>query len=255
MAQPDGVKKTADVIAESKKVLASADKFQKEAGGPMAKADKPAEAAKPAAKKAPSAGILGEASDAAAGIKSRADNIKEYTNAVAKSAPKMHDGGEVMEDGIKNLQKGEVVIPKEKAKEGKEIMKLSKKAKGPMGDAIEEEEAEKETPKEEKKEGKKGEAKEKKAESKKEDKKEDKPKPHKYHRAEHEFHANGSITTKLHHKPGKPSADGKVEMTPEPTSFASPDFASMQSAMQQHVGGGPEGMPEEGSPEGGAPQQ
>jgi hypothetical protein len=227
--QPDGIKMADKAIADSKKALASAVKFN----GPVKPMPKPAAPTKPAA---PSSGLLtATGHDQAPALKAKTDQIDAY-NAVTNAAPKMHKGGEVMEDGIKNLKKGEVVIPKEKAEEGKKIMGLKEKAKGPMAKALEEEDNE---PK-----AKKSESKEK--ESKKEDKKEGKKdgekkaKKHNYHRAEHEFHSNGSITTKLHHKP-KPSVDGKVEPTPEPTSFASPDFASMQSAMQEHVGGGPEG--------------
>jgi hypothetical protein len=233
--QPDGIKMADKAIADSKKALASAVKFN----GPVKPMTK---SAAPAAPKPKSSGLLGDqGADSGAGVKANADNVAEYV----KGVPKMHTGGVVKEDGLKNLKKGEVVIPKEKAEEGKKIMGLKEKAKGPMAKAMEEEDSE---PK-----AKKSEPKEK--ESKKEDKKdgEKKAKKHNYHRAEHEFHSNGSITTKLHHKP-KPSVDGKVEPTPEPTSFASPDFASMQSAMQEHVGGGPEGAePSEGEASAAAP--
>ena len=182
--------------------------------------------------------------DQAPSLKINADKVEATRKVLDESGvPKMHKGGEVKEDGLKNLQEGEVVIPKEKAEEGKKVLALKKKA-GPMSAAVEEEENE---PKE-KSEGKKKTSdkhhpeKEEKGEKEGEKKSEKKPaKKHKFARAEHEFHPNGSITTKLHHRMPKPSADGKVEQMPEPTSFASPDFASMQSAMQDHVGGGPEG--------------
>src|SRR5580692_4811910 len=228
MAQEqDGIKMADKAIKDSKAALEKAVKFN----GPVKPMPKPAApAAKPAA---PSSGLLTTTGhDQAPALKAKTDMLDELKAAT----PKMHKGGEVMEDGLKNLKKGEVVIPKDKADEGKKIMGIVKKAKGPMAKAAEE----MDEPKHESK-------KESKKEDKKVEKKESKPKPHNFHRAEHEFHSNGSITTKLHHKPPKPSADGKMEPTQEPTTFASPDYASMASAMQEHVGGGPAGA-EPGEP-------
>ena len=129
---------------------------------------KPAPAPAPAPKaKAPSTGLIGDqGTDSATGIKANADNVKEYV----KNVPKMHKGGVVQEDGLKNLKKGEVVIPEEKAEEGKKIMALKDKAgKGIMAQAKEEEDNE--PKKEEKHESKKAEKKESKKDEKKDAKK------------------------------------------------------------------------------------
>src|SRR5208282_730201 len=93
--------------------------------------DKVPSAPAPAAEKpkAASSGLLSEAASAGEGLKAKSDNVDQYLKASGVAAPKMHDGGEVKEDGVKDLQKGEVVLPKGKAKEGKQIMAMKDKAK------------------------------------------------------------------------------------------------------------------------------
>ncbi len=235
MAQEqNGIAKANKAIADGKKLLEGAIKFN----GPVKKATPSPVPAAPKPK-APSAGMLGDqGADSAAGIKAKADNVDAYV----KSVPKMHKGGVVEEDGVKNLKKGEVVIPKEKAEEGKKIMAIKDKAKGPMSKAMEEEENEPES--EAKKETKKDEKKE----SKKESKKEGKAKPHKFGRTEIIHHKNGSHTVTHHPHPSKPSADGSPSEPAEPVSYAAPDMASMQQGMEQNLGGGPEGQPSAAAP-------
>lgn len=215
-------------IADSKKALDSAVKFN----GPVKKAPVSAEKTEPKVKTA-SSGLLGDqGADSAAGIKAKSENIDQYV----KNVPKMHKGGEVKEDGLKNLKEGEVVIPKEKAEEGRKILSLKKKA-GPMSSAVEEEKNE---PKESKEKSEKSEGK-KKTSDKNPPEKESKAKPHDFHRTETIHHKNGSHTTTHHPHPAKPSADGKPGVQAEPVSYASPDFASMQQGMEQNLGGGPAG--------------
>src|SRR5208282_1580899 len=235
MPDQDGIKMADKAIADSKKLLEStgpkgtSSLATKSGHTSMRKPATPAAPAAPAPKM-PSSGLLtATGHDQAPSLKANTDNIEAYQKAV----PKMHKGGEVMEDGLKNLKKGEVVISKEKAEEGKKIMGIKDKAKGPMSKAMEEVDDE---PKSEAKSEAKGEKKE----SKKEDKKESAGKKHNFHRTEIVHHPNGSHTTTHHFKPSKPSAEGKTEQTPEPESYASPDFASMQQGMQQNLGGGPQ---------------
>jgi hypothetical protein len=234
-------------IADSKKLLAStgpkgSSSLATRSGRAMPEKPKPVVEAPKV--KPPSVGLLNtdQGEDSAKGIKSNADNVDQYV----KSVPKMHKGGEVTEDGLKNLQKGEVVIPKEKAEEGKKVMALKKKAKGPMAAAMEEEDNEpKSEEKGEKSEKSEGKHKHKPAE----DKKEDKAKAHNFHRTEIVHHKNGSHTTTHHPHPAKPSADGKPVQQEEPMSYASPDMASMQQGLEQNIGGGPAG----GGPSAAAP--
>jgi hypothetical protein len=191
--------------------------------------------------KAPSAGLLGEAASAAQGLKDKADNVGEYMKAsgIEGQVPKMHDGGPVKEDGIKNLQEGEFVLPKNKAKEGAKIMAMKDKAKGVMNAAKEEMDEEKS---------------EKKPAAKKAEKKDGKKAPHNFARTETIHHPNGSHTTTHHYRPGKPGKDGKMAETPEPMTYASPDHGSMMQGMDDNLGGGPQGAPQGGAPAGGAPE-
>lgn len=226
MPEPqDGISMANKAIADSKKALDRAVKFN----GPV-KTPKPAA---PVVEKKASSGLLGDqGSDSAKGIKSNADNVADYV----KNVPKMHKGGEVTEDGVKNLQKGEVVIPKEKAEEGKKVMALKKKA-GPMAAAMEEEGNE---PKSEKKgEGSEKSEGKKKTSDKHSPAKDAKAKPHDFHRTETIHHRNGSHTVTHHPHPAKPGADGKMPEQAEPVSYAAPDMASLQQGMEQNLGGGP----------------
>lgn len=235
--QGNGISFANKELAKSNKLLDKAIKFN----GPVKTTPKPAPAPAPKAPKAkaPSTGLIGDqGTDSANGIKANADNVKEYI----KNTPKMHKGGVVQEDGLKNLKKGEVVIPEEKAEEGKKIMALKDKAgKGIMAQAKEEEDNEPKS--EEKHESKKAEKKESKKDEKKDDKKDDKKsgKKHSFHRTEIVHHKNGSHTVTHHPHPPKPSADGGPSAPAEPVSYAAPDMASMQQGMQDNLGGGPEG--------------
>jgi hypothetical protein len=141
MPQQDGISMADKAIKDSKKLLASTGPGGKsslatKSGRASFQAPKPAADAAPKESKTPSSGLLtATGHDQAPSLKANTDNIEAYKAAV----PKMHKGGEVKEDGLKNLQKGEVVISKDKAEEGKKIMGLMSKAKGPMSKAMEEE--------------------------------------------------------------------------------------------------------------------
>lgn len=224
-------------LAKAKGALDSAVKFN----GPV----KPTKGAPIAATPKPkSSGLLeGPGTDINAEMKAKGDNIGEYV----KNVPKMHKGGEVKEDGLKNLQGGEVVIPKEKAEEGKKVLALKKKA-GPMSAAVEEEDNE---PKE-KSEGKKKTSdkhnpeKEEKGEKEGEKKAEKKPaKKVKKVKGMHVRKATsgGFIVKHDMDNAGGPS-DGKM---PEQEEHAIPDMAALQSHMQDHMG------EEEAGPSAGAP--
>jgi hypothetical protein len=226
MPEQDGIKMAEKAIADSKKLLAST--------GPKGSSSiatksgrtgmqKPAAPAAPAPK-APSSGLLEATGHSEApALKAKTDNIEEYT----KSVPKMHKGGEVKEDGLKNLQEGELVIPKEKAEEGKKVLALKKKAKGPMSAAVEEEENEpkseekKETKKEEKAEGE-----HKPAEKDKKKKSGKKVKGMHVRRA-----TSGGFIVKhdmdTSEEPGKPM---------EQEEHAIPDIAALHDHMEQHMG-------------------
>lgn len=251
MPDQDPVQKA---LAESKKVLAGADKFQASAGGPLkTPASKPAVKPAPApapAKKSPSEGLLGEAESAAKGIKDKAANVGEYNRAQKASGGEplkpYKNGGKVDKTGPAILDKGETVLPKDKKKAEKlAIDHLGKKA-SIMSEAMKEEDEEKsESAAEQKAEGKKGEAAEKK------DKKSSKGGKHtKYARTEIEHHPNGSHTIKRHHRI-KPAADGKVEPQKEPDTMAVPDDDAMLAALQ---GGGEGGEAPEGAAPSGAEQ-
>ena len=140
--------------------------------------------------------------------KQMVDKAKEALN-----APKMHDGGEVKKDGLHDLQKGEVVIPKDK---------VMKKSAGLM-DGLAEAAEEKAEPKDDKKEEKS---------EKKDSKKKHSGKPHfKHTHVEH--HDDGSHTVR---HTGQPSEDGKPG---EEMSYAAPDMAALNQGMSQNVGGEP----------------
>ncbi len=240
MAQTDdgGVSKK---VADAKKALEAAKtnpKVGTKSGhsyigeGPKA-VTPPAAPAKP---KPASSGILGEAASAGEGLAAKQSNVDEYLKASGVSAPKMHKGGKVKEDGVKELQKGEVVLPKEKAKEGEAIMAMKGKAKGVMNAAKDEMDEEKD----EKVDNKKEEKAEKKPAKKEADKKDDKKgAKHDFARTEIIHHRNGSHTTTHHPHPPKADKDGKMGAQAEPVSYGSPDFASMQQGMSDNLGGGP----------------
>jgi hypothetical protein len=130
---------------------------------------------------------------------------------------KMHDGGKVKESGVKDLEKGETVLPKDKDKAERLAMKhLGKKAKGVMSEAVEEEESEPKA--EEKHETKK----EEKAEGHKEAEK--KPKVEKGKR---------SHTTVIHHhKTGHTMLHLREDGSHDTHQFALGDHAAMGSNMK-----------------------
>jgi hypothetical protein len=220
-------------IKDSKKLLASTGPSGKsslatKSGRPSFQAPKPAADAAPKESKTPSSGLLtATGHDQAPSLKANTDNIEAYKAAV----PKMHKGGEVKEDGLKNLQKGEVVISKDKAEEGKKIMGLVKKAKGPMSAAMEESDEPKE-----KSEGKKktsdkhNPAKEEKAE------KETEKKPAKKAKQVKGMHVrkatSGGFIVK--HDMEKPM-DGSVPMQDQ-EEHAIPDMAALHAHMADHMG-------------------
>jgi hypothetical protein len=118
----------------------------------------PKEDAKPAASK----GLLGpEGVDLEGSVKGVEERNRQAEGVKDVVAPqKMHDGGKVKESGVKDLEAGETVLPKDKDKAEKLAMEhLGKKAKGVMSSAIDEEDNEPkeeekhETKKEEKSEG------------------------------------------------------------------------------------------------------
>jgi hypothetical protein len=243
--EEDGIKKANDAIASSKKALEGADKAFP---SPKKKPEMIDSAKKPAAK--PASGIMDEAKSAAEGIKAKGDAVKQYQDAM----PKMHDGGKVKEDGPKNLQKGEVVIPKDKAESA--MKELDKKAKGPMASAAEE--AEHETPAEEKAEGAKGEAKE--GEHKKTSDK---------HNPAHEGGKKKKVhvTVIHHHKHGHTMHHMDEDGASTMHQFGLGDHAAMgknigdmlqangQGAPEEGAEGGEQGGEPQGPPMQGAPQQ
>ncbi len=229
-------------LAGAKKALASAVKFN----GPV----KPMKVAPVAETPKPKSSGLLEATghDQAPSLKINADKVEATRKVLDESGvPKMHKGGEVKEDGLKNLQEGEVVIPKEKAEEGKKVLALKKKA-GPMSAAVEEEENE---PKEKsdgkhKTSDKHNPEKEEKGEKEGEKKAEKKPaKKVKKVKGMHVRKATsgGFIVKHDMDNVGGPS-DGKM---PEQEEHAVPDMAALQSHMQDHMG------EEEAGPSAGAP--
>lgn len=193
-----------DPIADAKKFLAESNKkFQ-----PLTP-DKPAPAAaapaKPAVPAMPAVGLGRELAE-------KAKMVNNAKKALDDSVPKMHDGGKVKKDGLHNLEKGEVVIPKDK---------IMKKASGLM-DGLAEAAEEKAEPKDGKKEEK--------PEKKSGKKHESKPKWKSTH-VDH--HDNGSHT--VHHT-GHPTEDGSPA---DEMSYAVPDMDGLNQGMNQNVGGEP----------------
>ncbi|SRR6266568_837115 len=230
--QEDPVKKA---LAESKKVLEGADKFQKSAGGPMPKPQPKPQAkavdVKPA-KKAPSSGLLGEASDAAKGIAEKAKQVDEYNKANPDQPLKPYkEGGKVSKDGPGMLHKDEVVLP---ADEKKAVKVLKSKAKNVMASAMEDEKDEKETPAEEKKEGKAGE------------KKEEKKAEHKAKKSKgiHIRHgASGGFIAKHDAMPKEDGSMGDME------EHVLPNRAAVHAHIDEHMGDGEDLAAAEGAPQ------
>jgi hypothetical protein len=115
-----------DPLAKAKATLASANAFQKSAGGPVAR---PAPAM-PAAKTNDAIKVA----PAAPSVNSRAGQISMNKDILAPSPttlPKMHSGGLVLEDGAKNLEAGESVTPSGRRHPmGEKSEPLMPKAKG-----------------------------------------------------------------------------------------------------------------------------
>lgn len=230
MAQDDTSKK----LAAAKKALADTHKHFGD--NPDLAPAKPAAPAAPKPK-APSAGMISEQEGGELGqsLKAKAENVK----AVAE-APKMHDGGKVKKDGIHNLQKGEVVIPKDKAKEGEAVLALKKKA-GAMSQAIDEDEAEKQESKPKKEGGKKTADKQHAGSEKKE--KESKKKQVKGMHIRRAT-SGGFIAKHDMDKTAEPGMDQEEH--------ALPDMGAVQQHISDHMGGemGAEGGDQGGSPAG-----
>ena len=223
-------------LAESKKVLESANKFQSKAGGPL---QKPAADAKPAASPKPatpkkSAGLLGEAESAAKGVAAKKANVDEY-NAAQKASGGQEikpykDGGKVEKDGPGLLHKGETVLPKDKKKAEKLAVEHLGKRAGIMAAAMKEEEEE--SPSEEKKESPSKERAEKEGGMEKHGKKMA-GKHTKYDRTEIKHHKNGSHTITRHpHASSSMEPGAKMQ---EPESFAVENDDELMKALQ---GGG-----------------
>ncbi len=192
-----------DPVADAKKFLADSNKkFQ-----PLTP-DKPAPAvaapAKPAAPAMPAAGLGRELAE-------KAKMVNNAKKALDDSAPKMHDGGKVKKDGLHNLEKGEVVIPKDKVMNDK----------SGIIDGLMEDAKEKAEPKDAKKEGK--------SEKKSEKKSSAKHKRPKASSITHHF--DGSHTLTFHHHPNEDGTPG------EDVSHAVPDDAGMHAAMQSAMAG------------------
>jgi hypothetical protein len=234
MPQQDPVQAALD---SAKKTLASANAFQKSAGGPMAKpAPKPAAPVK--ANKPKGGGVMGlaaEAESAAKGLKAKADNVAEYNKSQEASGgqkmPQYEKGGKVKKDGPAMLHKGETVLPKDKKKSEKlAIEHLSKKA-GIMSEAMQEGE----TPEVEaaEKVQKPGEEKAEKKDAKK------------GFRMEHgetviKHHKGGTATVK--HTKHRPMGEKPVEGDEDSHEYAVQNMDELMSKMQQHVGPQSEGL-------------
>ena len=89
-------------LSSAKSALSTANKKFPSAMAPKTAAP----AAKPAAKPASSISIGEPEKGIKAELQSKADNVKQYTDAL----PKMHDGGPVKKDGAYQLQAGEHVL-------------------------------------------------------------------------------------------------------------------------------------------------
>ena len=228
--EPNGIAMANKAITDAKRALnatgpnGSSSIATKSGHSPIVKM-KPAPAPAPAPKaKAPSTGLIGDqGTDSANGIKANADNVKEYI----KNVPKMHKGGVVQEDGLKNLKKGEVVIPEEKAEEGKKIMALKDKAgKGIMAQAKEEEDNE--PKKEEKHESKKAEKKE-----PKKDEKKDSKKSVKKVKGMHVRKVHGGFHVKHDTEPAEAGSNVGPQQSEE---HVMPDMGALQDHMSQYMG-------------------
>jgi len=236
MPQQDPVQ---TALESAKKTLASANKFEKSAGGPMPKpASKPA--APPKVNKPKGSGIMGlaaEAGSAAEGIKAKAENIGEYNKAQESSGgqkiPQYEKGGKVKKDGPGMLHKGETVLPKDKKKSEKlAIEHLGKKA-SIMREAMQEGE----TPEVEaaEKVQKPGEEKTEKKEAKK------------GFRMEHgetviKHHKGGTATVK--HTKHRPMGEVKPEGEDDSHEYAVQNMDELMSKLQQHVGPESETQPQ-----------
>jgi hypothetical protein len=237
-----------DKLAAAKKALESAKNSNVSGRAPMKTMEPPAGGSK---KPAASAGMLKQATgdqggDEAKGIAEKQKNIDQYNDATkdAPGLPKYHDGGMVKEDGPANLEKGEVVIPKDKVKAGeKAVSELKSKAKhaGMISDEADE-------PKSEEK-----------GESKKEEKSEGKHETSDKHNPAHEGKKKKHVGSHVHsHAAGHTVHHFFDDGSNETQQFGLGDHASagnsvadmLQSQAPQPQGGDPEG----GSPEGGAPQ-
>jgi hypothetical protein len=175
---------------------------------------------------APSAGLLGEAASAGEGIKMAAEQ--------AKDIPKMHKGGKVKEDGPKDLEAGESVLPKDKKQAEKIAMAHLGKKAGIMSSAQDEEELDKDEKEE------KGEKPEK---SKKSDHGADKGgkkghKPPRFHKTEVEHHPNGSHTIRHIPHPPKMGADGKMPEAEPEVSYAANDLQGLHDGLDANLGEG-----------------
>jgi len=150
-------------VADAKKALDTAWNSKVSGRRPPVPAAPGVAAPKEDSKPAGSKGLLGpEGVDLEGSVHGVEERNRQMEGVKDLLAPqKMHDGGKVKESGVKDLEKGETVLPKDKNKAEKLAMEhLGKKAKGVMSAAVEEEEAEPkeeekhETKKEEKAEGK-----------------------------------------------------------------------------------------------------
>jgi hypothetical protein len=243
---PQGQDPVQKALDESKKVLKGADKLQREAGGPLPK-DKPkaggGEKAPAPPKKPASEGILGDTASAAAGIKAKAENIKQYNEAAKASGGQelkpYKEGGKVEKTGPAKLHKGETVLPaKNKEKSEKLAVEHVQKKAGVMHNAVKEMEEEKpETPEV------------KKAEGKKDDEKKDTKKNWKMDHGETtvRHHKNGTHTVK-HTRHRASGMDVKPHEDGDEHEYAVQNMQELQEALERHVGAPDGGAPEPGGP-------
>ena len=225
-------------VADAKKALDNAWNSKVSGKRPVVPAvpvvTPPKEAVKPAGSK----GLLGpEGVDLEGSVKGIEERNRQAEGVKEVLAPqKMHDGGKVKESGVKDLEKGETVLPKDKDKAEKLAMEhLGKKAKGVMSEAVEEEESEPKA--EEKHETKK----EEKAKGHKSDKKDGKKPAGKKHVGFHGYTHKGGHA--LHHV----FDDGSSETH----NFALGDHAALGKNITDMLGSQGE-EPAEGGGQGGA---
>ena len=149
----------------------------------------------------------------AAELSAKQENVKQYKKASGDTLmPSMHDGGVVKKDGPHNLQKGEVVIAKDKVKS----MKKADGLKAAMSEAKEE----KAEPKS--KDTKKEEASEKRAKH-----------AVKRPRHMHISRAKGGFIVK-HEYDQEKEPGAEMQQPEEPTVI--PDMAGLHAHMDQHMG-------------------